>query len=153
MAPALVEVHRPAARGGEGQPAVGRVYCGSACLQPGQPQHRIKLHSERGQQKLHLLRATSQANEAAHRVARHPDFSITQAMARVWREGQQKNVWIYRMLTTGSIEEKVSTAEGQGRSPCAELFHSSCDFVRCMHAVPENKLRWRRHLAHGRWLL
>ncbi len=28
-------------------------------------------------------------------------------MARVWREGQLKPVWIYRMLTTGSIEEKV----------------------------------------------
>ena len=32
-----------------------------------------------------------------------------QAMARVWREGQKKQVWIYRMLTTGSIEEKVWT--------------------------------------------
>ena len=30
-----------------------------------------------------------------------------QAMARVWREGQVKPVWIYRLLTTGSIEEKV----------------------------------------------
>ncbi|GAB4822557.1 hypothetical protein N2152v2_009603 [Parachlorella kessleri] len=30
-----------------------------------------------------------------------------QAMARVWREGQQKHVWIYRLLTTGSIEEKI----------------------------------------------
>lgn len=28
-------------------------------------------------------------------------------MARVWREGQKKKVWIYRLLTTGSIEEKV----------------------------------------------
>ena len=30
-----------------------------------------------------------------------------QAMARVWRQGQKKRVWIYRLLTTGSIEEKV----------------------------------------------
>ncbi|KAF8064561.1 rhp54 [Scenedesmus sp. PABB004] len=30
-----------------------------------------------------------------------------QAMARVWREGQKKRVWIYRLLTAGSIEEKV----------------------------------------------
>eukprot|EP00775_Hariotina_reticulata_P005925 gene5925-6165_t len=30
-----------------------------------------------------------------------------QAMARVWREGQSKRVWIYRMLMAGSIEEKV----------------------------------------------
>jgi hypothetical protein len=28
-------------------------------------------------------------------------------MARVWREGQKKRVFIYRMLTAGSIEEKV----------------------------------------------
>jgi len=28
-------------------------------------------------------------------------------MARVWREGQLKPVWIYRLLMTGSIEEKV----------------------------------------------
>ncbi|KAG2494782.1 hypothetical protein HYH03_007025 [Edaphochlamys debaryana] len=30
-----------------------------------------------------------------------------QAMARVWRQGQTKKVWIYRLLTTGSIEEKI----------------------------------------------
>ena len=29
------------------------------------------------------------------------------AMGRVWREGQQKDVFIYRLLTTGSIEEKI----------------------------------------------
>ena len=30
-----------------------------------------------------------------------------QAMARIWREGQKKPVWIYRFLSTGSIEEKI----------------------------------------------
>ncbi|KAI7806213.1 putative DNA repair and recombination protein RAD54B [Triplophysa rosa] len=30
-----------------------------------------------------------------------------QAMARVWRDGQKKTVHIYRLLTTGSIEEKI----------------------------------------------
>ncbi|PSC67575.1 hypothetical protein C2E20_8771 [Micractinium conductrix] len=30
-----------------------------------------------------------------------------QAMGRVWREGQKKDVFIYRLLTTGSIEEKI----------------------------------------------
>lgn len=30
-----------------------------------------------------------------------------QAMARVWRDGQRKQVFIYRLLSTGSIEEKV----------------------------------------------
>uniref|UniRef100_A0A146LH21 DNA repair and recombination protein RAD54-like n=1 Tax=Lygus hesperus TaxID=30085 RepID=A0A146LH21_LYGHE len=30
-----------------------------------------------------------------------------QAMARIWREGQTKNVHIYRLLTSGTIEEKI----------------------------------------------
>lgn len=30
-----------------------------------------------------------------------------QAMARVWRDGQKKPCYIYRMLATGSIEEKI----------------------------------------------
>ena len=30
-----------------------------------------------------------------------------QAMGRVWRDGQKKRVFIYRLLSTGSIEEKV----------------------------------------------
>jgi DNA repair and recombination protein RAD54B len=30
-----------------------------------------------------------------------------QAMARVWRDGQKKAVVIYRLLCTGTIEEKV----------------------------------------------
>jgi len=30
-----------------------------------------------------------------------------QAMARVWRDGQKKQVFIYRLLSTGSIEEKI----------------------------------------------
>ncbi|XP_063684378.1 DNA repair and recombination protein RAD54-like [Bolinopsis microptera] len=30
-----------------------------------------------------------------------------QAMARVWRDGQKKPVFIYRLLTTGTIEEKI----------------------------------------------
>ncbi len=36
--------------------------------------------------------------------------SDLQAMARVWRQGQKKRVWIYRLLTTGTIEEKVRTS-------------------------------------------
>jgi len=30
-----------------------------------------------------------------------------QAMARIWRDGQKKEVFIYRLLTTGTIEEKI----------------------------------------------
>ena len=28
-------------------------------------------------------------------------------MARVWRDGQKKTVYVYRLLTTGTIEEKM----------------------------------------------
>jgi DNA repair and recombination RAD54-like protein len=30
-----------------------------------------------------------------------------QAMARVWRDGQKKTCYVYRLFTTGTIEEKV----------------------------------------------
>ena len=30
-----------------------------------------------------------------------------QAMARVWREGQKKSVFIYRLFTLGTIEESI----------------------------------------------
>lgn len=33
--------------------------------------------------------------------------SDQQAMARIWRDGQKKSVHIYRLLTSGSIEEKI----------------------------------------------
>lgn len=33
--------------------------------------------------------------------------SVRQAMARVWRDGQKKDVHIYRLLTTGTIDEKI----------------------------------------------
>jgi DNA repair and recombination RAD54-like protein len=28
-------------------------------------------------------------------------------MARVWRDGQKKKCYVYRLLTVGSIEEKI----------------------------------------------
>ncbi len=28
-------------------------------------------------------------------------------MARIWRDGQKKTVWIYRLLAVGSIDEKM----------------------------------------------
>ena len=30
-----------------------------------------------------------------------------QAAARVWRDGQRKRVYVYRFLSTGTLEEKV----------------------------------------------
>jgi hypothetical protein len=50
-------------------------------------------------------------------------------MARVWRQGQRKRVWIYRLLTTGSIEEKVtqlSTCHSMSLfAPCASKVWSA----------------------------
>ncbi len=37
----------------------------------------------------------------------HTTVITFQAMARVWRDGQTKRVYIYRLLSTGSIEEKI----------------------------------------------
>jgi len=31
-----------------------------------------------------------------------------QAMARIWRDGQTKPCFVYRLLTAGTLEEKVS---------------------------------------------
>ncbi|XP_054286277.1 DNA repair and recombination protein RAD54B-like [Macrosteles quadrilineatus] len=47
---------------------------------------------------------------ASRLVLFDPDWnpaSDLQAMARVWRDGQRSTVHIYRLLTTGSIEEKI----------------------------------------------
>ncbi len=38
----------------------------------------------------------------------HVDMCMgIQAAARVWRDGQKKRVFVYKFLTTGTIEEKV----------------------------------------------
>lgn len=34
-------------------------------------------------------------------------FDVKKAAARVWRDGQKKRVYVYRFLSTGTIEEKV----------------------------------------------
>ncbi len=31
----------------------------------------------------------------------------SQSMMRVWRDGQKKNVFIYRLFSSGSIDEKM----------------------------------------------
>ncbi|CDK29347.1 unnamed protein product [Kuraishia capsulata CBS 1993] len=52
-----------------------------------------------------------------------PDWnpaSDQQALARVWRDGQKKNCFIYRFITTGTIEEKILQRQS------AKLQLSSC---------------------------
>jgi hypothetical protein len=47
---------------------------------------------------------------ANHLILFDPDWNPAndlQAMARVWRPGQQKMVYLYRLLATGTIEEKI----------------------------------------------
>lgn len=58
-----------------------------------------------------------------------------QAMARVWRDGQKKAVFVYRLLCTGTIEEKIfqrqlfkgelqSAVDAENGSPPSDSFHS-----------------------------
>ena len=35
------------------------------------------------------------------------DLFLAHQAGRVWRDGQKKKVFVYRFLTTGTIEEKV----------------------------------------------
>jgi len=37
-------------------------------------------------------------------------------MARVWRDGQKKKVFIYRMVATGTIEEKIFQRQAHKQS-------------------------------------
>ena len=43
--------------------------------------------------------------------------SALQAMARIWRDGQQKACTIYRLLTTGTIDEKIFQRQLQKVKP------------------------------------
>ena len=45
--------------------------------------------------------------QSAASLGRNP-ANDKQAAARVWRDGQKKRVYVYRFLTTGTIEEKVT---------------------------------------------
>lgn len=47
-----------------------------------------------------------------------------QAMARVWRDGQQKAVWIYRLLTAGTIEEKIFQRQLVKQSMSQKVMHA-----------------------------
>eukprot|EP01105_Mastigella_eilhardi_P014289 TRINITY_DN3260_c0_g2_i5.p2 TRINITY_DN3260_c0_g2~~TRINITY_DN3260_c0_g2_i5.p2 ORF type:complete len:676 (-),score=170.16 TRINITY_DN3260_c0_g2_i5:3573-5600(-) len=57
-----------------------------------------------------------------------PDWNPAQdrqAMARVWRDGQKKEVFIYRLLSTGSIEEKIFQRQLAKQHLSADLVEDS----------------------------
>ena len=47
-------------------------------------------------------------------TARNP-ANDKQAAGRVWRDGQKKKVFVYRFLSTGTIEEKVRASYSASR--------------------------------------
>ena len=54
-----------------------------------------------------------------------------QAMARVWRDGQKKEVKIYRLITAGTIEEKIFQ-----RQVCCDQWMLSRDQCQVSSIVP-----------------
>jgi hypothetical protein len=48
-----------------------------------------------------------------------------QAMARIWRDGQKRPCFVHRMLTTGTIEEKVRFTRDK------QIFTGRCCTSRC----------------------
>ena len=70
---------------------------------PGSPQFIFMLSSKAGGCGLNLIGAN-------RLVMFDPDWNPAndeQAMARVWRDGQKKQCYIYRLLAVGTIEEKI----------------------------------------------
>lgn len=77
-------------------------------------------------------------------------------MARVWREGQTKPVWIYRLLVTGSIEEKASCLKAclphavacAARHPyITAQVHLFCPCAKHAAVAPPALQIWQRQLA------
>ncbi|XP_008336357.2 DNA repair and recombination protein RAD54-like [Cynoglossus semilaevis] len=70
---------------------------------PSNPEFIFMLSSKAGGCGLNLIGAN-------RLVMFDPDWNPAndeQAMARVWRDGQKKTCYIYRLLSTGTIEEKI----------------------------------------------
>ena len=50
-------------------------------------------------------------------------LSVVMQAGRVWRDGQKKRVYVYRLLATGTIEEKVRPPlHGMMTRPCAQSY-------------------------------
>ncbi|RIB22309.1 DNA repair protein, SNF2 family [Gigaspora rosea] len=62
-----------------------------------------------------------------------PDWnpaSDQQALARIWRDGQKKNCFIYRFISTGSIEEKVFQRQSHKQSLSSCIVDEEEDVMR-----------------------
>jgi len=62
-----------------------------------------------------------------------PDWnpaSDQQALARVWRDGQKKNCFVYRFILTGSVEEKVFQRQSQKMKLSASVVDEQEDEAR-----------------------
>jgi len=92
-----------------------------------------------------------------------------QAMARIWRDGQTKPCFVTRLVTTGTIEEKVcghaNKCQQGWRASSSNLYNgmNSCWHVYWLATVGElgRLVTWGRpvlspnkkdHLAHGKGL-
>uniref|UniRef100_A0A1I7VZT2 DNA repair and recombination protein RAD54-like n=1 Tax=Loa loa TaxID=7209 RepID=A0A1I7VZT2_LOALO len=53
-----------------------------------------------------------------------------QAMARVWRDGQRKNCFIYRLLASGSIEEKMFQRQAHKKALSSCVIDEASDVAR-----------------------
>lgn len=53
-----------------------------------------------------------------------------QAMARIWRDGQQEKCWIYRLLTTGTIDEKIFQRQVAKQALASVLADTNCSVAR-----------------------
>lgn len=49
-----------------------------------------------------------------------------QALARVWRDGQKKDCFVYRFIATGTIEEKIFQRQSHKQSLSSCVVDSVC---------------------------
>ncbi|KAG9341543.1 hypothetical protein JZ751_019049 [Albula glossodonta] len=133
---------------------------------PSNPEFIFMLSSKAGGCGLNLIGAN-------RLVMFDPDWNPAndeQAMARVWRDGQKKTCYIYRLLSTGTIEEKIlqRQAHKKALSSCVvdeeqdverhfslgelrELFSLSEDTDSDTHTRYRNKYTYTLH-THTRYM-
>jgi len=93
--------------------------------EPNSPEFVFLLSSKAGGCGLNLVGAN-------HLILFDPDWNPAndaQAMARVWRPGQQKKVYLYRTLSTGTIEEKVFQRQVAKKSLASNIVEGETDAV------------------------